>query len=138
MSTDDKPFKVMFNLDPEALGETIRERQIDQVRRSFVAQSQLEQDHRLHYTVLIAAEGARVRALDRFASAVVLMAVEHVMEGDWEKVLVDIAWCSFKRTFGPPDAVEREQHYAALWSPFRELLEQAYAGRAEGTNGIVH
>lgn len=143
MPDDDKPFK-LFGLDPEAIHQMIRERQLEEMRRCFVTQGHTEQQHRLHCTVLLAAEGASVREQDRFGSIVVNLAVEHVMEGDWDGVLRDIAWCSFEWMFRPradqaeTEPCERERHYAALWSRFRELLKQAHAGRAEGTDGRLH
>ncbi len=137
MPDDDKPFTMLFGLDPETVHEMIRDRQHEEIRRCFVTQGKTEQTHRLHYTVLLAAEGASVREQDRFGSIVVEMAVAHVMEGDWNGVQADIAWCSFKRVFRPGER-ERELHYAELWSRFRHLLEQAHAGRAEGTDGRVH
>jgi len=121
----------------ELFGERLRAQVEASIRRSFVMQSPVEQGRRLHYVILVAAEGDRLRMRDCFGSAVVEMAVAHIMEGDWDGVLRDIEWCTFRHVFRPRgegQPCERESHYAGMWSEFRSLLEQALAGRSEGSD----
>jgi hypothetical protein len=122
---------------------------LERVNNSYVTQDRAEQRRRREIVVKLAAEGARIRAIDNFGSIVVETAVENVMEGDWKRLLDDIEWCSFRAVFTPgrkeerealsPEVLaeyrEQERHYASLWEPFRKLLELAYAGRPQRDDG---
>ncbi len=113
---------------------------LERIGHCFVTQKRHEQKRRLHYVIALAVEGFRVREIDNFGSAHLEWGVEWVMEGQWDKVKDLIEWSDFRNVFyvkGFSEGEESEEHrrlrehYAELWSPFKELLQQAYLTREE-------
>ncbi len=151
MSDNKTDLRDLFGLDGGefmntglTLTEWLTTRDLKKIADSYVQQTRTEQRRRLHYVIQLAAEGKRIREMERFGSVVLESAVENVMEGNWEYVLHDIEWCTFKDALVPKndhrssysdtmlkEFEQQEEHYAKLWTPFRELLEQAYATREE-------
>lgn len=95
-------------------------------RRSILTQPQPEKGRRLNAVIALAAELERIRAQEGFATAWCEMAIEAVIEGDWNRVAEQIKYLEFND--GHVSAELR-----AIMNPrmkrFREIAQGAYDAR---------
>ncbi len=129
-----------------SLEEHMQTRAVERFHRSYGQQMGPEQRRRREFVVRIVLEGAKVREVDRFGSAVMESSIGHIMEGDWKEVAHDIEWCEFKGILVPEEGSDDEKDYnaslleqgrareaklAELWAPFRKILLECRETRPE-------
>lgn len=98
----------------------------EKMAASWPLQPREEQRRRLDAVVRLSAELSRLRDTTQFSTRLAEMAIEAVIEGNWEMVE---EWVDYF-AFGGED-VELREKYAPVFVVFRELLCQALRAKKE-------
>lgn len=139
-----KKMMELFGYEDNFLGtgmsfqEWCTHKEIKRIEASFTMQDGAEKKRRLHYIMKLSEEGAKIKAVSLFGTAWVDAAIESVIQGDWDEIeKVNLPMSDMAKAHGG-DNEERKEQLTKLWTPFREVLEEAYLTRPEGLQGTKH
>lgn len=104
---------------------------VERVQRSWLMADRAECRARLQVVIELSAELERIKAVERFSTALGAGAIEAIIEGDWKMA----GYYAEDFTF-EGQGTEIRDRYGPLWQRFRDLLQAACAAAHARAAGI--